>query len=37
MAKKDRIGKREARRKSSQRVPDLGYYLIVTDTKEAEQ
>ncbi len=37
MAKKDRTGKRKTRdqRKSvNPRIPELGYYLIVTDTQE---
>lgn len=37
MAKSDRTGKRKPRGKSVRRVPDLGYYFIVTDTKETEE
>ena len=37
MAKSDRTGKRKPRGKSVRRVPDLGYYCIVTDTKETEE
>ena len=34
MAKSDRTGKRKPREAFRTRVPDLGYYFIVTDTKE---
>ena len=37
MAKQDRLGKRKQRTSFNTRVPDLGYYCIVTDTKETEQ
>lgn len=38
MAKNDRLGNRKLRRpKAAFRVPELGYYLIVTDTKETEK
>ena len=38
MAKKERKGKRKGREaKGNRRVYDLGYYLIVTDTKETER
>lgn len=34
----DRNGKRKTREQlSKRRVPELGYYFIVTDTKETEQ
>lgn len=34
----DRSGKRKTREQlSKRRVPELGYYFIVTDTKETEQ
>lgn len=36
MAKADRKGKRKGRDNFCTRVPDLGYYFIVTDTKETE-
>ncbi len=36
MSKKDRTGNRE-KRKSGTRTPDLGYYVIVTDTKCTER
>lgn len=35
MAKKDRTGNRKTRDHRKQfKVPELGYYLIVTDTEE---
>lgn len=37
MAKSDRTGKRKPREGFKTRVPDLGYYYIVTDTKETEK
>lgn len=38
MAKEDRTGNRKTRiLKREQRIPELGYYYIVTDTKETEQ
>lgn len=38
MARKDRTGNRKPRSScSGQRVPEMGYYLIVTDTKETER
>ena len=37
MAKKDRNGKRRGREYSKRRVPDLGYYFVVTDTKATEE
>lgn len=37
MAKADRTGKRKGRDSFCTRVPDLGYYFIVTDTKETEE
>ncbi|MGN1032067.1 MAG: RloB family protein [Intestinibacter sp.] len=36
MAKKDRLGKRK-KRTINQREPELGYYLIFTDTEETEK
>lgn len=36
MAKADRNGKRTSREHFRTRVPDLGYYFIVTDTRETE-
>lgn len=36
MARADRIGKRKPREAFRTRVPDLGYYFIVTDTEETE-
>lgn len=36
MAKADRNGKRKGRETFRKRVPDLGHYFIVTDTKETE-
>ena len=37
MAKADRSGKRKRRESFAKRVPDLGYYFIVTDTNETEE
>lgn len=38
MAKKDRTGNRKVREKRKQdKVPELGYYLIVTDTEATER
>lgn len=37
MARSDRTGKRKPREAFRTRVPDLGYYFIVTDTKETEE
>ena len=37
MARADRNGKRKGRDSFRTRVPDLGYYFIVTDTKETEE
>lgn len=37
MTKADRKGKRKGRDSFRTRVPDLGYYFIVTDTKETEE
>lgn len=37
MSRADRNGKRKTREQLSKRVPELGYYFIVTDTKETEQ
>ena len=37
MARPDRTGKRKARESFRTRVPDLGYYFIVTDAKETEE
>ena len=38
MARTERTGKRKTREQiSRKRPPELGYYFIVTDTKEAEQ
>lgn len=36
MAKTDRNGKRRPRKAFQTRVPDLGYYFIVTDTRQTE-
>ena len=36
MARADRNGKRKSRESFQTRVPDLGYYFIVTDTEETE-
>ena len=37
MARADRTGKRKKRESATRRVPDLGYYIIVTDAKETEK
>lgn len=38
MARTERTGKRKTREQiSKERIPELGYYFIVTDTKETEQ
>lgn len=37
MARGERTGNRQPRGKTRQRVPDLGYYYIVTDAKETER
>ena len=37
MARADRNGKRKSRETFRTRVPDLGYYFIVTDAKETEE
>ena len=37
MAKEERRGNRKSRESFRKRVPDLGYYFIVTDTKETEE
>ena len=37
MAKKDRLGIRKTREQRSTRVPELGYYLVVTDTEGTER
>lgn len=38
MSKAERNGKRKGREQSSKvRIPELGYYFIVTDTKEIEK
>lgn len=37
MARSDRSGKRKSREVFRTRVPDLGYYFIVTDAKETEE
>lgn len=37
MSRSERNGKRRTREQFSKRVPNLGYYFIVTDTKETEQ
>ena len=37
MAKEDRNGKRKRRESATRRVPDLGYYIVVTDAKETEE
>ena len=38
MAKKDRTGNRKSREQRKQfKVPELGYYLIVTDTEATER
>ena len=38
MARKDRTGNRKTREQRKQfKVPELGYYLIVTDTEATER
>ena len=37
MARADRTGKRKKRESAIRRVPDLGYYIVVTDAKETER
>lgn len=37
MARADRKGKRKRRESAPRRVPDLGYYIVVTDTKATEE
>ena len=37
MARADRTGKRKRRESATRRVPDLGYYIVVTDAKETER
>ena len=37
MARADRTGNRKSRDSSPKRVPDLGYYFVVTDTKRTEE
>ncbi len=37
MARSDRTGKRKSREAFRTRIPDLGYYFIVTDAKETEE
>lgn len=37
MSKRDHMGKRRPRPKPGSRIPDLGYYILVTDTKETEK
>ncbi len=37
LSRTDRNGKRKPREQLSKRIPKLGYYFIVTDTKETEQ
>ena len=37
MARADRTGKRKRRESATRRVPDLGYYIVVTDAKETEK
>ena len=37
MARADRTGNRKPRDSFKKRVPDLGYYFIVTDTNETEE
>ena len=36
MARADRNGNRKSRDSFKKRVPDLGYYFVVTDTNETE-
>lgn len=38
MAREDRNGKRKTRNTQlNKRIPEMGYYIIVTDTKETER
>lgn len=38
MARKDRMGNRKTReQRSKRRVPEMGYYLVVTDTEATER
>lgn len=37
MVRADRTGKRKKRDSATRRVPDLGYYIVVTDAKETER
>ena len=37
MAREDRTGKRKRRDSATRRVPDLGYYIVVTDAKATEE
>lgn len=38
MARKDRTGNRKTRdQRSKRRVPEMGYYLVVTDTEGTER
>ena len=38
MAKKDRTGNRKTRdQRSKKRIPEMGYYLVVTDTEATER
>lgn len=37
MSRHERNGSRKPRELTNRRVPQLGYYFIVTDTKETEQ
>lgn len=37
MSKQEHIGKRKKRSSAPTRIPDLGHYYIVTDTKETEK
>ena len=37
MARADRNGERKRRESATRRIPDLGYYIVVTDAKETEE
>lgn len=37
MAREDRNGQRKRRESATRRVPDLGYYIVVTDAKATEE
>lgn len=37
MARKDRMGKRKNREQNKKRIPEMGYYLVVTDTEATER